>query len=51
MDWGPFILFVFGKDKPGPHMPSVLFWRADNALHGRLRKIDVFLKANESFLP
>lgn len=33
------------------HVPSVLFWRAGAALHGRLQKIDVFLKANRSFCP
>lgn len=51
MDRGPFIPFVFGKAKPGPCVPAVLFWRAGAALHCRLQKIDVFLKANESFCP
>lgn len=51
MDQSPFILFAFGKAKPGPPVPAVPFWRAGAALHGRLQKIDVFLKANESFCP
>lgn len=51
MDWGPLIPFAFGKAKPGPLVTAVPFWRAGTALHGRLQKIDVFLKANESFCP
>lgn len=40
------ILLASGKAKPGPLVTTVLFWRAGTALHGRLQKIDVFLKAN-----
>lgn len=45
------LYYTFGKAKPGLRVPSVLFWRAGAALHGRLQKIDVFLKANRSFCP
>lgn len=51
MEQGPFIPSALGEAKPGPHVPAVPFWRAGAALYGRLRKIDVFLKANRSFCP
>lgn len=51
MEHAHFTPDTFGKTKPGLHVPSVLFWRAGAALHGRLQKIDVFLKANRSFCP
>lgn len=51
MEHAPFIPYTFGKAQPGLHVPSVQFWRAGAALHGRLQKIDVFLKENQSFCP
>lgn len=51
MDRGLFSPFACGKAKPGPHLPGVPFWRASAALQGRLQKIDVVLKTNESFCP
>lgn len=51
MEHTHFTPYTFGKAKPGLHVPSVPFWRAGAALHGRLQKIDVFLKANWSFCP
>lgn len=51
MEHAHFTPYTLGKAKPGLYVPSVLFWRAGAALHGRLQKIDVFLKANQRFCP